>query len=109
MNLLSIGLWKIFTPETSLVIVLIIMIFLIKRQEEKIDNLTKALKERDAKIKERDAKLDNKIAEIENQMKDLITKEEHYRDVSGWRGELQKLDAKLDRFIEKFIEIRRDR
>jgi DNA-binding transcriptional MerR regulator len=102
MDFLEIGLGKLITPEASAIITLVAIFFLIRRQEEKIDSLTKALKERDAKI-------DDKIAELESQMKDLITKEEHYRDVSGWRGELQKLDAKLDRFIEKFIEIRRDR
>jgi hypothetical protein len=102
MDFISIALSKYITPEISAIITLVAMVFLIRRQEEKIDSLTKALKERDVKI-------DDKIAELESQMKDLITKEEHYRDVSGWRGELQKLDAKLDRFIEKFIEIRRDR
>jgi len=101
MDFISIGLGKLITPEISAIITLVAMVFLIRRQEEKIDNLSKMLKEREEKI-------DYKIAEIESQMKDLITKEEHYRDVSGWRGELQKLDAKLDRFIEKFIEIRRD-
>jgi Skp family chaperone for outer membrane proteins len=108
MDFLEIGLGKLITPEISTIITIVAIFFLIRRQEEKIDGLTKALKERDAKLEERDAKFDNKITEIENQMKDFITKEEHYRDVSGWRGELQKLDAKLDRFIEKFIEIRRD-
>ncbi len=102
MDFISIGLEKLITPEISAIITLVAMVFLIRRQEEKIDSLSKMLKEREEKI-------DDKIAEIESQMKDLITKEEHYRDVSGWRGELQKLDAKLDRFIEKFIEIRRDR
>ena len=102
MDFISIALSKYLTPEISTIITLVAMVFLIRRQEEKIDNLSKMLKEREEKI-------DNKIAELESQMKDLITKEEHYRDVSGWRGELQKLDAKLDRFIEKFIEIRRDR
>jgi uncharacterized coiled-coil protein SlyX len=78
------------------------MVFLIRRQEEKIDSLSKLLKERDSEIHD-------KITELENQIKDLITKEEYYRNISGWRGELQKLDAKLDRFIEKFIDVRRDR
>jgi len=102
MDFISMPLLKYITPEVSVIVILIAMVFLIRRQEEKIDNLSKMLKEREEKV-------DNKIAELESQMKDLITKEEHYRDVSGWRGELQKLDAKLDRFIEKFIEIRRDR
>jgi uncharacterized coiled-coil protein SlyX len=102
MDFVSIGLGKLITPEVSTIITLIAMVFLIRRQEEKIDSLSKMLKERESKI-------DDKIAEIENQMKDFITKEEHYRDVSGWRGELQKLEAKLDRFMEKFIEVRRDK
>jgi uncharacterized coiled-coil protein SlyX len=102
MDFISTGLQKLITPEISTIITLIAMVFLIRRQEEKIDSLSEMLKERESKI-------DDKIADIENRMKDFITKEEHYRDVSGWRGELQKLDAKLDRFIEKFIEIRRDK
>jgi chromosome segregation ATPase len=109
MEFLEIGLEKLITPEVSAIITIVAIFFLIRRQEEKIDSLTAMLKERDTRLEERDAKIDERIAAIENQMKDLITKEEHYRDVSGWRGELQKLDAKLDRFIEKFIEIRRDR
>lgn len=102
MDFLDLGIGKLITPEVSTIITLITIVFLIRRQEEKIDNLFEIQKERETKI-------DSKIAEIENQMKDYITKEEHYRDVSGWRGELQKLEAKLDRFIEKFIEVRRDK
>jgi predicted transcriptional regulator len=101
MDFLEIGLGKLITPEISTIITIVAIFFLIRRQEEKIDGLTKALKERDAKF-------DNKITEIENQMKDFITKEEHYRDVSGWRGELQKLENKLDRFIERFLDTRRE-
>jgi predicted nucleic acid-binding Zn-ribbon protein len=101
MDFISIGLGKLITPEVSTIITLVAVVFLIRRQEEKIDSLTKALKEREAKF-------DDKIANIENQMKDFITKEEHYRDVSGWRGELQKLENKLDRFIERFLDTRRD-
>jgi hypothetical protein len=101
MDFLGIVFGKILTPATSIVVTLVALVFLLRRQEEKIDNLFEILKERETKI-------DNKIAEIENQMKDFITKEEHYRDVSGWRGELQKLESKLDRFIERFLDTRRE-
>jgi DNA-binding transcriptional MerR regulator len=101
MDYINIGLWKLITPETSAIIILIIMIFLIRRQEDKIDNLANI-------IKEREERMENKIKDIEKEIKDFITKEEHYRDVSGWRGELQKLENKLDRFIEKFLDTRRE-
>jgi DNA-binding transcriptional MerR regulator len=101
MDFISIGLGKLITPEASTIITLIAMVFLIRRQEEKIDSLSKMLKEREERI-------ENKIKDLENQIKDFVTKEEHYRDVSGWRGELQKLESKLDRFIERFLDTRRE-
>jgi uncharacterized coiled-coil protein SlyX len=99
MDFFELAFSKLITPATSIVITLVALVFLLRRQEDKIDSLSEMLKERETKI-------DNKIAEIENQMKDFITKEEHYRDVSGWRGELQKLESKLDRFIERFLDTR---
>jgi uncharacterized coiled-coil protein SlyX len=101
MDFISIALTKIITPEMSTIITLVAIVFLIRKQEEKIDNLSKILKEKELKV-------EVKIEEIQNQMKDFITKEEHYRDVSGWRGELQKLESKLDRFIERFLDTRRE-
>jgi uncharacterized coiled-coil protein SlyX len=92
---------KTLSSASSIGIVLIVLIFLLRRQEDKIDELSKMIEERDNKI-------DNKIAEIEHQLKEFITKEEHYRDVSGWREGLQKLEAKLDRFIERFLDTKRD-
>jgi uncharacterized protein YlxW (UPF0749 family) len=112
MDFLNIGLWKLITPETSLLVILMIIVFLVRRQEEKIDGLIRRQEEKidslSDVIKEREERLENKIKDIENQIKDFITKEEHYRDVSGWRGELQKLENKLDRFIEKFLDTRRE-
>jgi len=95
------ALQQAITPQASMLIAVVVMVVIGKMQQEKINHLTHLIKEKDAMI-------ETKIEEIQQQLKDFITKEEHYRDVSGWRGELQKLDAKLDRFIEKFIETRRN-
>ena len=101
MEVALMALGQAITPQVSMLIAVVVMVVIGKMQQEKINHLTHLIKEKDVTI-------ETKIEEIQQQLRDFITKEEHYRDVSGWRGELQKLDAKLDRFIEKFIETRRN-
>ena len=44
---------------------------------------------------------------IESMSSEFITKEDHYRDVSGWRGEIQRLEDRIERLIEKVLEAKR--
>jgi F0F1-type ATP synthase membrane subunit b/b' len=99
MEVALLALERAITPQASILIIVVVLVIFARLQQEKINKLTDFIEERNQNIEE-------KIEGIQQQLKDFITKEEHYRDVSGWRGELQKLDAKLDRFIEKFIETR---
>jgi F0F1-type ATP synthase membrane subunit b/b' len=101
MEVALLALQQAITPQASMLIIVIVLLIFARYQQDKINRLTEFIEDRNANIEQ-------KIEEIQQQLKDFITKEEHYRDVSGWRGELQKLDAKLDRFIEKFIETRRN-
>lgn len=56
-------------------------------------------------------RLEKRIEKFEEQVKDIkedfVTKEEHYRDISGWRGEINKLEDKIERLIEKVLEARK--
>ena len=58
------------------------------------------------KLERRVEKLEEKIDAMHDE---FITKEDHYRDISGWRGEIHKLDTKLDtkidRLMEKLLEV----
>jgi len=101
MEVALLALQQAITPQASMLIIVVVLIIFARHQQDKINRLTEFIEERNTNI-------EAKIEEIQHQLRDFITKEEHYRDVSGWRGELQKLDAKLDRFIEKFIETRRN-
>jgi len=53
-------------------------------------------------------KLDKRIERLEGKLEaireEFISREEHYRDISGWRGEVNRLDLKIDRLIEKVLE-----
>ena len=101
MEVALLALQQAITHQAAIFVAVIVLVVFTKQQQEKINKLTEFIEDRNQNI-------EAKIEEIQQQLKDFITKEEHYRDVSGWRGELQKLDAKLDRFIEKFIETRRN-
>jgi uncharacterized coiled-coil protein SlyX len=52
-------------------------------------------------LERRVEKLEEKIDAMHEE---FITKEDHYRDISGWRGEIHKLDSKIDRLMEKLLE-----
>lgn len=54
------------------------------------------------KLERRVEKLEEKIDAMHDE---FITKEDHYRDISGWRGEIHKVDAKIDRLMEKLLEV----
>jgi len=62
-----------------------------------IRNLEETIHKLEAKIE----KLEEKIEAMST---DFVTKEQHYRDISGWRGEIHKLEDKLDRNIERLLE-----
>jgi len=101
MEVALLAMQQAITHQVAIFVAVIVLVVFTKQQQEKINRLAESIEERNTNI-------EAKIEEIQHQLRDFITKEEHYRDVSGWRGELQKLDAKLDRFIEKFIETRRN-
>ena len=67
-------------------------------------------------------RLDKRMEKLENKLEtigeEFVSREEHYRDISGWRGEVSKLemkiggeinrlDLKIDRLMEKLLEGKR--
>ncbi len=56
------------------------------------------------KLEQRIEKLEGKIDAMHE---DFLTKEEHYRDISGWRGEMHRLEDKIERLIEKVMEVKK--
>jgi len=53
-------------------------------------------------------RLDRRMERLENKLEaireEFVSREEHYRDISGWRGEINRLDLKIDRLMEKVLE-----
>ncbi|WP_163327594.1 hypothetical protein GFV12_05190 [Desulfurobacterium thermolithotrophum] len=53
-------------------------------------------------------RLDRRMGRLENKLEaireEFVSREEHYRDISGWRGEINRLDLKIDRLMEKILE-----
>ena len=56
------------------------------------------------RLEKRIESFEQKLEEIQ---KENIRREEYYRDISGWRGEIQRLDDKLTRIFDKFMEVRK--
>jgi hypothetical protein len=56
------------------------------------------------RLEKRVEKLENKIDVMHDE---FITKEDHYRDISGWRGEIHRLEDKIERLIEKVLEAKK--
>ena len=56
------------------------------------------------KLSEHVEKLEKRIEKLEGMQRDFITKEEHYRDVSGWRGEIRRVEDKIDKLSETLLE-----
>lgn len=56
-------------------------------------------------------RLEKKLEKFEEQIGNIkdefVTKEEHYRDISGWRGEINRLENKIERLIEKVLEAKK--
>jgi len=56
-------------------------------------------------------RLDRRMERLENKLEaireEFVSREEHYRDISGWRGEINRLDLKIDRLMEKVLEGKR--
>lgn len=56
------------------------------------------------KLERRVEKLEEKIDAMHDE---FITKEDYYRDISGWRGEIYRLEDRIERFFEKIMEARK--
>jgi hypothetical protein len=54
-------------------------------------------------IKRLDRRIERLEGKIETMREEFITREEHYRDISGWRGEVNRIDSKIDRLSELII------
>lgn len=54
------------------------------------------------------SKLEQKIEKLEQKFEaiahEMVTREQHYQDVSGWRGEIQRLEDKLERQITRLLD-----
>ena len=48
-------------------------------------------------------RLDRRLEKLETKLdilkEDMVSKEEYYRDISGWRTEINRLDDKLEKFF----------
>lgn len=53
------------------------------------------------RLEKRVEKLEEKIDAVQDE---FISKEDHYRDISGWRGEIHRLEDKVERILEKILE-----
>ncbi len=62
------------------------------------------IKQLEGIIRKLEAKIEKLEEKIEAMSTDFVTKEQHYRDISGWRGEIHKLEDKLERNIERLLE-----
>ena len=56
------------------------------------------------RLEKRVEKMENKLDAMQDE---FITKEDHYRDISGWRGEIHRLEDKIERLIEKVLEAKK--
>jgi len=61
------------------------------------------------KIEKQLEKFEYKIEKLEERLEqisvDFVSKEQHYQDVSGWRGEIRKVEDRIERLADKIIEI----
>lgn len=61
------------------------------------------------KIERQLEKFEHKIEKFEERLEqmsvDFVSKEQHYQDVSGWRGEIRKVEDRIERLADKLIEI----
>jgi hypothetical protein len=44
-------------------------------------------------------KLEKRIEKIEEKLEMMVSRETYYRDVSGWRGEINRLEDKIDNLL----------
>jgi len=51
-------------------------------------------------IQRLDRRMERLEGKIEAMREEYVLREEHYRDISGWKGEINRLDAKIDRLTE---------
>jgi peptidoglycan hydrolase CwlO-like protein len=86
---------NILLKDVPPAVITIVAIYILYRAnqslEKQIETLQKEL-----------SSLNKKIEQIST---DFITKEEHYKDVSGWRGELNRLEDRIERVFERIVEL----
>ncbi len=79
------------TDYGTLILSIVVLVITANRLQKQVEHL-------ESKIE----KLEERIEQITT---DFITKEQHYQDVSGWRGEIRKLEDRMERIMDKLLEI----
>ena len=54
-------------------------------------------------IQRLDRRMERLEAKIEAMREEYVLREEHYRDISGWKGEINRLYLKIDRLTELIL------
>jgi len=52
-------------------------------------------------------RLEKRLDELEKKLENSISREDYYRDISGWRSEIQRLEDKITRLTDKILEVRK--
>ena len=66
-----------------------------------IQDLEQRSDEQDEKILKELSRLDNEVRYIQ---KEYLRKEDHYKDMGGWRTDVNRLENRMDSFFKRMLE-----
>jgi|GEM_PF-1360034 hypothetical protein len=79
---------------------LLFLILDVKKRLERVDRVIEKL------VEKFDQNLEHLERRVEIIERDFVSREEHYRDFSGWREELRHIDRKIDSLYREVFNAR---
>lgn len=95
-------LFGVVSKDVAPVVILFLIIYHLFSNNKTIERIEKTIEKSSQDTKDSFLKLSQRIDVIE---KEFVTKEQHYQDVDGWRGEIHRLEDKMERFFDRLTKL----
>ncbi len=93
----------------TLLIVGVAMFFIFREIRKNMASFSKKLDYQDKKIDAVEKAVEAKITDMENSIKyierEYLTKEQHYKDIEGWKTEVQSLHNQINRLPLEMVKV----
>lgn len=95
-------LFGVISKDVMPFVIISLILYHLYNSGKNIEKIEKSIEKHVSSTKEQIDKINIKIETME---REFITKEQHYQDFDGWRGEIHRLEDRMEKFFDRLIEL----